>query len=177
MLKHSALALAALFGLAAPALAQPITSEAERARTVQAVKEGRRACVRCDLFQAEFSYMDLSGRNFTGARLRQADLDIASLNDARLNGADLSVANAFGARFTGVNLAGANLTQGNFVGAHFEGANLSRARLEGAIFSGADLSEARGLTQAQLNAACGDSATVLPRGLSVPACSGIGATP
>jgi uncharacterized protein YjbI with pentapeptide repeats len=177
MLKQPLFAALAIVALAAPALAQPITSEAERARTVDSVKQGRQSCANCDLFQAEFSYLELSNRNFSGARLRQADLDIASFNNVRFNGADLSVVNAFGARFTAASFVGANLAQGNFVGAHFESANLARARLDGAIFSGADLSEARGLTQAQLNRACGDAATRLPAGLTIPACRSIGATP
>lgn len=164
----AALAVPALFS--APAYGQTVTSEAQRAVTVQSVQQGRRACVSCDLFQARFSYLNLSGRNFAGARLRQADLDVATLDRARLTGADLSVANAFGARFTGANLTGANLESGNFVGAYFGGATFTRARLSGAVFAGADLSGARGLTQAQLNAACGDDATLLPRGLTIPAC-------
>ena len=52
----------------------------------------------------------------------------------------------------------------------FARANFTRARLDEADFSGADLRGARGLTQAQLNAACGNAETRLPRGLRVPEC-------
>ena len=40
----------------------------------------------------------------------------------------------------------------------------------GANVSGAELDGARGLTQAQLDKACGDRATRLPHGLRIPAC-------
>jgi uncharacterized protein YjbI with pentapeptide repeats len=176
MMKQLALIAAAAAALAIPALVsapaygQTVTSEAQRAQTVKSVLDGRRACVRCDLFQAEFSYLDFSGRTFTGARLRQAQLDLSTMDRTNFSGADLSVANAFGARFTGANFTRANLENANFVGAHLGGANLAGAKLNGAIFAGAELAEARGLTQAQLNTACGDSQTTLPQGLTIPAC-------
>ena len=51
-------------------------------------------------------------------------------------------------------------------------ADFRDADMGGTNLSGADLSGARGLTQRQLNEACGDSATRLPSGLTVPACRG-----
>ena len=54
------------------------------------------------------------------------------------------------------------------VGEH--GSTLSGAKLSGTNLSGAQLARAVGLTQSQLNQACGDDATVLPRGLRIPAC-------
>lgn len=169
MMKHlgGALALAAL---AAVAQAQPITSEAQRARTIASVLEGRMACVSCDLFQADFGYQDLHHRNFAGARLRDAVLTVATLDHANLTGADLSVVKAFGARFEHANFTRANLTDANAVGAYFGGARLTGATLTGAVLSGADLSLAIGLTQAQLNRACGDETTALPAGMTIPAC-------
>lgn len=183
MMKHYALIAAAVVALtvpavtSAPAFGQTVTSEAQRARTIATVLDGRMVCARCDLFQAAFSYRDLTGRNFSGARLRQADLNLSTLDRANLSGSDLSVANAFGARLSRANLSNANLENANFVGAYMGGATLTGARLRGAIFSGADLSTARGLTQAQLNTACGDPTTALPHGMTIPACRGAGATP
>ncbi|HRP12512.1 MAG TPA: pentapeptide repeat-containing protein, partial [Terricaulis sp.] len=66
--------------------------------------------------------------------------------------------------------SGADLTSAVARRGQFARANFARARLHQADFSGADLRQARGLTQAQLNLACGDRETRLPRGLSVPAC-------
>ena len=45
-----------------------------------------------------------------------------------------------------------------------------RANLEGANFSGAEMDRAQGLTQSQLNRACGDASTRLPPGLRLPPC-------
>jgi uncharacterized protein YjbI with pentapeptide repeats len=45
--------------------------------------------------------------------------------------------------------------------------NLTNADLTGAYLSRANLSRARNLTQAQLNAACGDTNTKLPEGLTI----------
>ena len=82
----------------------------------------------------------------------------------------MSVVNGFGIRadhadFSDVNFEDAVLVGGSFSGAKFNNANLAKAN-----FSGSDLSTATGLTQTQLNAACGDAKTRLPMGLSLPAC-------
>lgn len=169
MLKQALFGFAAL-ALAWPVAAEPITTPAQRERTIATVKKGQRFCRACDLFQADFAYADLRGRDFAGARLRQADLQAAELDNVRFTGADLTIVNAFAARFSGANFTGANLFRGNFVGAHFEGAILAGANLGEAIFSGADLSAARGLTQSQISNACGDETTLLPLGMTIPAC-------
>lgn len=168
-MKHL-VALALIAGLVTPAFAAPMESPAVRERIIATVKDGRQACISCDLFQADFSYTDLSGRRFNGSRLRQADLQLAEADGVDFAGADLSVLNGFGARFTRANFAGTDLSQANLVGAYFGGANLTGAKLAGAVLSGAELREARGLTQAQISLACGDGATTLPAGLSIPRC-------
>jgi uncharacterized protein YjbI with pentapeptide repeats len=162
MLKHIAIAAAALIAVLPAAAQDPVQ--------IAAVQKGRMDCAKCNLFQADFSYTDLHGRNFAGARLRQSELSLTEFDNANLAGANLSIANAFGARFAQANLTGADMKVGVFVGAYFGGANLKGADLAGANFSGAELETARGLTQAQLNAACGDAATSLPAGLKIPAC-------
>ena len=72
--------------------------------------------------------------------------------------------------FTGVSFAGANMTNASFVGAYLEGANFRGANLTGVNFSGAEMDRAVGLTQGQLNQACGDESTTLPRGLRLRSC-------
>jgi hypothetical protein len=52
-------------------------------------------------------------------------------------------------------------------GADFRGADLTHA-----VLRAADLSSARGLRQDQLDEACGDGTTKLPRGLTVGTCGG-----
>jgi len=154
--------LTALAALSGPALAQ-------NAGEIARVQNGA-SCPGCNLFQADLAYLDLPNVNLSGARLRQADLSLATMNGSNFSGADLSVANLFGGRFTGASFVNANLRDANLVGAHFGSANLSGADLSGAVLSGAELAEAHGLSQRQLDAACGDPSTELPRGLRIPAC-------
>ena len=160
-MKLSALAIAALL-ISGPALAQ---NPAQIARA-----GGGANCPGCNLFQADYSNKDLKGRNFTGARLRQSDLSLSVMNRTNFARADLRDVNAYGAVFSSANFAGADLTNATFVGTFLEGSNFSGARLNGANFSGAEMRRVSGLTQAQLNTACGDNSTVLAPGMRIPAC-------
>ncbi|OPF71337.1 hypothetical protein VT50_0234285 [Streptomyces antioxidans] len=83
----------------------------------------------------------------------------ADLIGADLRGADLRGANLRGARLIAANLTRADLTAADLIGADVRDADLTAADLRGAVF----------LTQAQLNAAKGDSATRLPPALTRPA--------
>ncbi|MGW8376713.1 pentapeptide repeat-containing protein [Streptomyces sp. ODS28] len=83
-------------------------------------------------------------------------------------GADL-----FGAKLTGARLRGACLRGAVLVAARLDGADLRRADLTGADLRdadvrGADLTGALFVTQPQLEAARGDSATRIPEGLTRP---------
>ena len=127
-------------------------------------------CPRCNLFQADLSNRDLAGRDFAGARLRQADLSVSVFDHSRFQGDDLRDVNGYGGRFTGADFAGANMTNATFVGAYLEGADLRGANLSGVNFSGAEMARAVGLSQSQLNGACGDQSTTLPAGLHLQAC-------
>lgn len=155
---------------ASPALAQTVTSPDARARTIAAVEAGRVSCRSCDLFQADFSFDALAGRDFAGARLRQADLSLATADGTRFTGADLSLVNGFGGRFARADFARANLTGATLVGAYLGQVRWTGAVLTSVNLSGADLSGAQGLTQRQLDAACGDGQTVLPPGLRIGRC-------
>ena len=84
--------------------------------------------------------------------------------------ADLRDVNGYAGRYTGVDFSGADMTNASFVGAYLGGARFRGARLSGVNFSGAEMDKSSGLTQSQLNAACGDEKTTLPRGLRLPAC-------
>ncbi len=156
-------ALIAALGLAAlPAFAQD-------AAEVSHAQDGAN-CPHCNLFQADLSNKNLPGRNFTDARLRQADLSVSVFDHGRFAGGDLRDVNGYGGRFTDADFAGANMTNATFVGAYLEGANLRGAILSGVNFSGAEMARAVGLNQAQLNVACGDATTRLPAGLRIPPC-------
>ena len=154
--------LFAALALAAPAFAQ-------NAGQIDRAREGAN-CPHCNLFQADFSNKRLTGRNFSGARLRQADLSATVMNHTVFAGGDLRDVNAYGGVFSSSVFSGANLTHASFVGTYLQGANFRGATLEGTNFSGAEMSHARGLTQRQLDSACGDEATTLPAGLRIPRC-------
>jgi len=144
-------------------------ANAQNAAQIAHARNGA-SCPHCNLFQADFSDLELRGRNFTGARLRQADFSAAVMNRTSFAGGDLRDVNAYGAVLTGASFAGANLANASFVGAYLEGANLHGANLSGVNFSGAEMGRAIGLTQAQLAGACGDEATELPPGLRIRSC-------
>ena len=162
-----ATAAAIAFGVLAIAATQP--AEAQNAAQIEHARGGA-SCPRCNLFQADFSNLEMKDRNFAGARLRQADFSAAVMNHTTFAGGDLRDLNAYGAVLSGASFAGANLTNASFVGAYLEGANFRGATLEGVNFSGAEMARAVGLTQGQLDRACGDVATTLPRGLRLRAC-------
>ncbi|WP_168076700.1 pentapeptide repeat-containing protein [Caulobacter sp. SSI4214] len=142
---------------------------AQNAGQIASVRNGAN-CPRCNLFQADLANLELKNKNLAGARLRQADFSAAIMNRTRFTGGDLRDVNAYGAVLTGASFAHADLTNASFVGAYLQGANFAGARLAGVNFSGAEMDRAIGLTQGQLNQACGDGSTALPRGLSLPRC-------
>jgi len=159
--------LTAVLIMAAAAAALPAT--AQNAGQIARVRGGA-SCAGCNLFQGSFSGLEARGLNLNGARLRQADLSLSVMNRTRFSNADLRDVEAYGGVFSGSSFAGADLTNASFVGAYLDGANFSGATLSGTNFAGASLDRASGLTQGRLNQACGDEATTLPRGLSIPHC-------
>jgi hypothetical protein len=89
--------------------------------------------------------------NLEFAKIRGANLIRADLNNANLSKADL-----IGAYLSDANLSNAHLTVANLIDADLTVANLSGAYLGDANLSNANLSDAQNLTQAQLDAACGE---------------------
>jgi uncharacterized protein YjbI with pentapeptide repeats len=157
----------ALATLSVALVASP--ASAQNAGQIDRARDGS-SCAHCNLFQADFSNLELKGRDFAGSRLRQADLSASVMNHTSFAGADMRDVNGYGGVFSGSSFAGANLANASFVGAYLEGANFRGARLDGVNFSGAEMERAVGLTQGQLAGACGDEATRLPRGLHLSAC-------
>jgi outer membrane protein assembly factor BamD (BamD/ComL family) len=102
--------------------------------------------------------IDLSRADLRRAALGQATLIAADLRGAMLAGADLSQARLASADLSGADLTSANLAGADLQGAGLDGANLAGARLQGV----------RNLTQAWIERASGDAATVLPAGLQRP---------
>lgn len=113
---------------------------------------------------------DCKGCNLQGADLTNTCVKAHDLSGADFDGANatlmcMSYANFSGASFRGTNLSGANLAH-----ADLDGANLTGAETTITSFKGTDLSRAKGLTQAQLDAACGDAQTRAPAGMTVHVC-------
>ncbi len=172
MILRILIAVAAIGAMSLTARAQtPQQNDDARKATAERIVKGEKACKGCDLFQVDLSYQDLESRDLSGARLRQADLSLSTFDHSDFAGANLSIVNAFGLRaehvdFTGVDFQNAVLVGGWFGHSKFDGATFNNANI-----SGSDLSTATGLTQLQLNTACGDAETRLPAGLIVPACA------
>lgn len=115
---------------------------------------------RSDFSNAVMSRADASGSEFEGADFTETDLRRASFADASCPRA----------RFERAMLADANGSRADFTRASFAGADVTSMTFVSANLSGADMRGARGLTQAQLDEACGDARTRLPRGLRVGRC-------
>jgi uncharacterized protein YjbI with pentapeptide repeats len=115
--------------------------------------------------------VDCVGCNLAGADLKNTCVKAHDLHGADFDGADatlmcMSFADFSGATFRGTDLSGANLAH-----AKLDGADLTGAHMTITSIKGTDLTRVKGLTQAQLDAACGDAETKVPAGLTVHTCS------
>ena len=120
---------------------------------------------------------NLQGANLVNANLQLAILTNTNLQEANLYQANLQEANLINANLQRANLFDATLQGALLLGANLQGADLTNANLQGAILrkatlQGADLPIVLGLTQEQLDEACGDAETRLPSGLKVDPCRG-----
>ena len=84
---------------------------------------------------------------------------------ARLPWKAVALAREFAASFAKILLSGANLAHADLDGADFTGADLSITSIKGT-----DLTRTIGLTQKQLDQACGDTDTKVPAGFTVKTC-------
>ncbi len=126
-----------------------------------------------DLTKVQGARSDFQEANLSGAILVKAELARANLTGADLTNANLSKAELERAGLAKATLQGANLRFADLARTDFHGANLSGADLKGAYtlltrLQGTDLSQTLGLTQDQLEIACGDGDTRLPDGLRRP---------
>jgi len=131
------------------------------------------------------SFREMHGDSRYGADLVEADVSTRptdfwqlspqernnSIKGANLRGRSLRHARAVRAFLAHADLREADLSWADLEGADLQGANLSDAHLQGANLTRTNLQNAKGLTQAQLARACGDTETKLPPGLSIKLCS------
>jgi uncharacterized protein YjbI with pentapeptide repeats len=108
---------------------------------------------------------DLSGADLSNTCVKQRDLRNANFDGANATLMCMSFANFTDASFRGTELSGANLA-----GAKLDGADFTGARTSITSFLGTDLRHVKGLTQAQLDVACGDGKTLLPPDLKIHIC-------
>lgn len=118
---------------------------------------------RAELTRGTFSDNDFQSANLIGASAASADFTRSNFDRARLDNADLTKA---------------TLDAGQFTGVRFGFANLEEASLKDTNLSDADMTHVVGLTQGQLDQACGNMNTRLPDGLNLSYCEGaIGTKP
>ncbi len=126
-----------------------------------------------DLTKAQGSRVNFQKANLAGVTLQKSELPRADFSKANLENADLSKAELGRAVFAEADLNGAdlsysNVARANFSEAQLENVDLTRAYTYLTRIEGVDLSKTIGLTQEQLELACGDSHTELPNGLERP---------
>ncbi|MGB8366173.1 MAG: pentapeptide repeat-containing protein [Rhizomicrobium sp.] len=154
-LAANALTFAFLYALLSNAHAASAFLAAD-AQAVASIKAGHHDCAHCNL----------AGADLTNQCVKGGDLEDADFTHARLVLMCMSYADFTGASFRDADLAGANLAHARLDDADLTGADLTIASVKGT-----DLSRAKGLTQKQLDQACGDAETRAPPGLTVKPCS------
>jgi uncharacterized protein YjbI with pentapeptide repeats len=146
----------ALSALALSPVASTVSAPPADSAAIARIQGGIVDCVQCRLEGADLSNTcvkahDLHGADFDGATAVLMCMSYANFTDATFRGADLSGANLAHARLDGADMTGAVMTITSI--------------------KGTDLTKVKGLTQKQLNAACGDADTKVPAGLTVHTCS------
>ncbi|NVD39847.1 pentapeptide repeat-containing protein [Ensifer sp. HO-A22] len=125
---------------------------------------------RAEAHRASFVRFSAKDVSFESAELQRTDFSRADLARVNFEKSELGRATFGGARLEDVRFSLANLSRADFTGASFAGfIAFDRSILFLTRIEGVDLSTATGLRQAQIDTACGDAATKLPAGLSVPA--------
>jgi uncharacterized protein YjbI with pentapeptide repeats len=130
-------------------------AHAADAAAVARIHHGIVDCVACDL----------SGADLSNTCVKQHDL-----RGANFDGADATLMCMSFADFTNASFRGTQLSGANLAGARLDGADLTGAKTSITSFLGTDLRRVRGLTQAQLDVACGDGKTMLPPGFKIHTC-------
>lgn len=115
----------------------------------------------------DFSRADLTRGEFGGGDFRQTSLQRAVAAQV-----DFKNTNFADAKLDHINLHRAALDGAKFNNVSFGTAIMLDASVTGTDFSDADLSQTQGLSQEQLNEACGNANTRLPNALSIPYCEG-----
>lgn len=122
-----------------------------------------------EAYRSDFSGISAKGAIFVAAEMQRTNFTRSILGGATFEKAELGRANFGVAILTDVNFSVANLSRANFRGAMLDGSvDFGRAFMFLTRIEGVNLSKVSGLSQEQVELACGDEKTVLPAGLSRP---------
>ena len=106
---------------------------------------------------------------FASAELQRANFGRAKLTNVDFTKAELGRAQFHDAQITATQFAFANLSRDDFRRSNFSASvNFYRAVFFLARIEGVNLSASSGLSQEQIDAACGDDNTILPSGFARP---------
>lgn len=122
-----------------------------------------------NLLEAIFLQAELQSTYFRGANLQKANLREANLQDSVLYSANLAGADVRGVNFQNALLVNATLAETIF-GLSTEPPYLPTDLRD------TNLEQAFGLTQEQLDGACGNETTRLPEGLTIQECPEVGSS-
>ncbi|MER9076593.1 pentapeptide repeat-containing protein [Mesorhizobium sp. M0904] len=124
---------------------------------------------RIEGYRTDFSRMDAQGAVFASAEMQRSNFQDANLTNVDFTKAELGRAQFHDADISGSRFSFANLARADFRGARFTAPiDFDRAFFFLTRIEGLDLSNSVGLSQWQLNMACGDARTELPSGLTRP---------
>ena len=148
--------LAFLLALLAVSISEAMSAPLYDAAAVARIHAGIVDCPACNLQDA----------NLNNTCVKAKDLSHANFNGATAVLMCMSFANFSNATFRGTDLSGANLAH-----ADLDGADMTGAIMDITSIKGTDLTKTSGLTQKQLDQACGDADTRVPTGLTVHICT------
>ncbi|MBX9458491.1 MAG: pentapeptide repeat-containing protein [Rhizobium sp.] len=145
----------------------------EKARLVRATLAGVTATgtsfARVEAYRTDFSGMSADDASFESAELQRSNFRNSRLSNANFTKADLGRSQFDGAELGGSRFSLANLARADFRGASFSAPlDFDRAFFFLTRIEGVDLSSSTGVSQWQLDMACGNAETVLPDGLKTP---------
>jgi len=119
--------------------------------------------------RTDFSKGNYKNASFLKAEISRSNFSNSNLENANMSKADLSRVNFFNANLKGVNLAFTNISRTNLIEVSIDenfslkGSYMFLTRIEGL-----DLSSLNTLKQWQIDMACGNDTTILPKGISAP---------
>lgn len=160
----------ALTDLSASNLSEAVFHKASLARaSLAGAKALKSDFSRVEAYRTIFTGMAASDANFASAELQRSTFEGSTLQNANFEKAELARVNFRKTDLSGARFAYANLSRADLTGItanapmSFDHAFLFLTRIQGV-----DLTTSTGLEQSQIDLACGDKTTRLPKGLTAP---------